>query len=574
MFRVGYVIVTLGLLSCGGRATTASVEEAPTGPPAPRCDAPLGADDAFCVYGRAVQYEELRAIYRLLGFHHFSEEHADSLDLARWVLEGAVERELLVHDAIGRGATLDPGGTMSRVRETQHVFVSSAAEAPAGYPGGALPLDLSRDGDFDEGVLLTVAREQFGMPMPDVIRWQAREALALERRAQVVADVTLDEDAAWEDYRARHDVTHVRYVQFDARAYAGFTPDPEAVSRWQAANAEAVAHAYELRRHTFVDRPPQRRASHILLRVEEGASDAARAEVRRRATRVLRQARRRGADFGELAREHSEDPGSAARSGDLGWFLRGRMIAPFEEAVFDAERPGVIPRLVETRFGFHVIRVDGIREEGDVPRAEAERELAESLYVEAEANARARRAAEAVLAAWRGGSPLAEQIEALDADLSPRPRVRTTTVHPERDAPQPPAAAPPDASEAEAGDARLSAAQLQELIRRLQGMQQGAPELALRRALEMGAGEIVAAPIQQGEDWLIFEVTEREVPQRGDLDERERSTIEERLLVAPRRERLAEHVEGLRAAATAAGCLEVPAETERTVRERLRAPLR
>jgi len=573
--RAQMITLALCLASCGG-PTPAAVEPPPTAPPAARCDAPLGAGDAFSVYGHAVGFKQLRAIYRLLGFDRYSAERADALELARWVVEGAVERELLAHDALARGLALDPGATMARVRERQHVFLSSAASRPEGYPDGALPRDLSRDGAFDEGVLLTLVRDTFAMSMPEVIRWQAREALALERRAQVVAGVTVDDEAVWEAYRTRHDVARVRYVQFAAHAYRSFVPDPGAVARWQAENAEEVARAYELRRHQFLDLPPQRRASHILFRVEEGASDDERASVRRRAERVLRQARRGGADFATLAREHSDDAGSAARGGDLGWFPRGRMVAPFEEAVFDAERPGVVPRLVESRFGLHVVRVAGMRE-GDVPRAEAERELAESLYVDAESIARARRAAEAVLAAWRGGAPLAAQIEALDADLSPRPRVQTMTVRPEPIAPAPRAEAPPDvAQEAEpAPDVnRLTPAQMQELMRRLRQMQRGRPQIALRRALEMETGEIVAAPVQQGDDWLIFEVVERAVPRRGELTEPERSEIEEELLAAPRRERLAEHVAELRDAAIAAGCLQLPAGVYDAARDQLREPVR
>lgn len=96
------------------------------------------------------------------------------------------------------------------------------------------------------------------------------------------------------------------------------------------------------------------KASHILFNTDEG-EDAARAE----ANQVLKELQS-GADFAEMAREYSDGP-TAGRGGDLGWFDRGKMVAPFEEAVFNANEEGVIPRLVQTQFGFHIINVTAVK---------------------------------------------------------------------------------------------------------------------------------------------------------------------------------------------------------------------
>jgi peptidyl-prolyl cis-trans isomerase D len=95
------------------------------------------------------------------------------------------------------------------------------------------------------------------------------------------------------------------------------------------------------------------KARHILFRAAEG-DDTARAEARTNANDVLRQLRN-GADFAEMAREHSSDQ-SASQGGDLGWFGPGRMVAPFEEAAFGA-RLGRVVGPVSTQFGFHLIEV-------------------------------------------------------------------------------------------------------------------------------------------------------------------------------------------------------------------------
>lgn len=97
------------------------------------------------------------------------------------------------------------------------------------------------------------------------------------------------------------------------------------------------------------------RASHILIR-PTAQTDSAKAEARRRAEDVLRQIQG-GASFEALAQTNSAD-GSAQNGGDLGYFKdNGQMVKPFESAVFGATSAGLIPRLVETDFGFHIIKV-------------------------------------------------------------------------------------------------------------------------------------------------------------------------------------------------------------------------
>lgn len=100
-------------------------------------------------------------------------------------------------------------------------------------------------------------------------------------------------------------------------------------------------------------------ARHILLRAPAEATPPQRDSVRALADSIRERAAS-GEDFAELAREYSQD-GSAQAGGDLGYFGRGRMVAPFEEAAFQLQ-PGEISDVVETPFGYHVIRVDDRRQ--------------------------------------------------------------------------------------------------------------------------------------------------------------------------------------------------------------------
>lgn len=137
--------------------------------------------------------------------------------------------------------------------------------------------------------------------------------------------------------------------------------------------------------------PGQVRASHILLRTEE--SDAA--EVEARAASLAARARG-GEDFAALAREFSEDEGTAGNGGDLGTFGRGRMVPEFEAAAF-AMAPGEISDPVESAFGFHVILVTEADEEVTEPFEEVRESIANILKQE-RASSRARSLAQAIAA--------------------------------------------------------------------------------------------------------------------------------------------------------------------------------
>ena len=106
--------------------------------------------------------------------------------------------------------------------------------------------------------------------------------------------------------------------------------------------------------------PEQRRASHILIAVKSGADDAEKAGARERAAQILSQLRKSPASFAELAKRNSGDTGSASKGGDLGFFSRGMMVRPFEDAAFRL-KPNQIGDLVESDFGFHIIRITGVK---------------------------------------------------------------------------------------------------------------------------------------------------------------------------------------------------------------------
>ena len=149
----------------------------------------------------------------------------------------------------------------------------------------------------------------------------------------------------------------LEYIELDAANLPGMQETTE----------QDALEWYEQNRDQFIS-PLQRQSSHILL----AASPEGDEEVLARANELVARLDA-GDDFAALARELSEDPGSAALGGDLGWNARGVFVPEFEEALFGLEEIGQYTSPVQTQFGYHIIRLDGMSG-GDIAAFEDARE--------------------------------------------------------------------------------------------------------------------------------------------------------------------------------------------------------
>ena len=139
------------------------------------------------------------------------------------------------------------------------------------------------------------------------------------------------------------------------------------------ASQEEVERYYEENKEAQFTTPEERCARHILFSKDQ----------REKAEEIKTQLQN-GADFAKLAKEHSQDPGSADRGGDLGCLGRGETVKEFEEAVFNA-REGEVVGPVETEFGYHVIEVTEIRPQRTRPLSEVEGQIREQLSTDEQA---------------------------------------------------------------------------------------------------------------------------------------------------------------------------------------------
>lgn len=252
---------------------------------------------------------------------------------------------------------------------------------------------------FEARVRQDIAVQQLVLPVTEAgivgsvasNRWMATQ---LERREiselQLVPDnftgkVSLGSDAVEKFYEANR-----KLFELPEQVRAEYLVLSRDAMAAQAAIGDEDIKAYYKTHEARFKEPESRRASHILIRADKAAPESEANAAKAKAEGLLAQVRKAPAEFAKLAKQHSQDPGSAAKDGDLDWFGRGAMVKAFEDAVFSL-KDGQVSDVVRSDFGFHVIRVTGIRPErikslDDVKAeivAELRREIGAKKYAEA-----------------------------------------------------------------------------------------------------------------------------------------------------------------------------------------------
>lgn len=378
-------------------------------------------DVVATVHGEAVTRRDvdrasavLRRRYEELFKDRFSTDLARSLDLPGRALDQLIDDALLRHEAGRLGVAVGDGEVVAYITK--------------------MP-ELQEDGRFSRERLEYFLRAQRdrGEFEDDI-----RRSLLFERVRALVTDGVQVSDAELEErYRLDHEQVKLAFVRVNAAELTqAVTPTDEDLERHLAGHGDTyrvpervrvryvayrpadydaeiqptegeIAEYYELEKDTRFATPEEVRARHILVKLPPDGGDEAKAAARREADDVLAQVRA-GGDFAALAKEHSGDPGSAAKGGDLGFFPRERMAPAFENAAFGLD-PGQVSDVVETPFGYHVIKVEERRAGGPKPLDDVRDEIVNTIRHE-RALTRAREQAEADRKAIVRGTAFAEAL--------------------------------------------------------------------------------------------------------------------------------------------------------------------
>lgn len=291
----------------------------------------------------------------------------DNPELRFAVLDGLIRQHLLTNQALRSGMMVSDRqlqgmiselpvfqdqGKFSFVRYEQ--FLKSQGMTPAMFET-RLRYDLMRqqsDAAYSDSVFIPRTVVERLLRLSEQQREVSQFVVAPDK---FLAQVKLEADAAKKHYDGHQEEfripeqARVEYVTLSAESLS---------SQIQVAPAE-IEKYYEGHRAQY-EVKETRQASHILISVDSGAGAEARQKAHAKAEEIYGQLKRDPGKFAELAKNHSQDPGSAANGGDLGLFSRGSMVKPFDDAVFQM-KIGDISAPVESQYGYHIIRLTAIR---------------------------------------------------------------------------------------------------------------------------------------------------------------------------------------------------------------------
>ncbi|MEW6381075.1 MAG: peptidylprolyl isomerase [bacterium] len=314
------------------------------------------------------EYRQLYEYYQNQFKDHWSPEMAERMQLKKAALDNVVNRRLLTHEAIKQGITVHEKDVLDKIQ--------------------SMPI-FQQNGHFDPRVYAQVL--EYGMHM-DAASFEAqmKKSLLIDRlRERVRGGIKVSRAELLDAYTQQNEKVQADYVLFTPAAFIPqitvstdeiisyfeknkqkFELPPQRKIRYiyvdcqklknsLTIDEESIKRYYESH-ETQYQLPKQVRARHILIKTDPTADAAKKEEAKKQADALLQRIRA-GEDFAKLATEFSQDPGSAQQGGDLGFFGQGRMTPTFEKAAFALEK-GAVSEVVESPFGYHIIKVEDVQE--------------------------------------------------------------------------------------------------------------------------------------------------------------------------------------------------------------------
>ncbi len=304
-----------------------------------------------------------------------------SLNIKQQVLDNLINQEIIAQEAAKMGIRVSD-------QEVQDVILSMDV--------------FKKNGVFDPGLYQAALRN--ARIVPADFENQVRQEIRIRKiQALLASGIHVTEDEVRQRYEYENQQINLAFVKlpsFECEDEVKVTD--EALSAWYQDHKEEFRTQPQIRlRYLLFDRSrfekavevtdqeieqwyqehkdefhqqEQRRARHILIKVPEGADQAQVEAARKRAEEVLKSLKEGKKSFEALAKEYSDDPGTKDRGGDLGFFSRGTMVKPFEDAVFSMKK-GDIKGPVRSRFGFHIIKLEEIRPERTRPLGEVKAQI-------------------------------------------------------------------------------------------------------------------------------------------------------------------------------------------------------
>jgi peptidyl-prolyl cis-trans isomerase D len=496
------------------------------------------------VSGGCIEPKAHRAAYRLIfsrGTGGMKQATA-----SRIVLEGLIERELLVTEAQRLGLTVSEDEVTDSIFKG-FVMLSLPSDQAGlqrnlGIDDGKVNVGFKdpKTKQFDMKIYERLVKQITGRSPTEFREWQSRELLAAKMRDLVRAPVRVADDEAFDRYKTERTTSTVSYavVRRSWLEKYAVASDPKDLEAWSKDKVNLAQIKVPVR-HVLVKFPSEKQED----------KDAAKAKAQGIFERI-----QKGEDFGKLAKEFSDDPGSKDKGGMYPGEMVEQFVEPFKKAV-ESVKPGeLVPNLVETTFGYHVIRRDEASKE-DLVKAfkqakslELSKQVAQRITADVKSGKSGDDAVKAAIAQWGVLKPATPKAEPkhdghdgkkADADAgvpdaaaaTPPPPEYTAATDPER----------PQWNQSGAfnrgGDP-------------IPAISGEASQAVTAFAFGGKAGDVLAEPVRTDDGFLVVALKEQKPATREDFD-KERDTYTQQLLFAKKAEALGNYARRLREAAKA-----------------------
>ena len=312
-------------------------------------------------------YKNMLQFYRNIYQGQLTEEMIRQMGLKQKALENLIEREILLQEAGRMKMQATAEEVRTNIMKTP-AFQENGSFSQQNYERTLRYYNLST-ADFE----MNQEKEIIIKKLEDLVKSAARYSdqelrnqFLLENEKATIEYLAFSPEAIKENpavspqeienYYKKH-AEEFRLPAMVKAQYILFSPE-NYENKVTVAPAELKEY-YQMDTERFSE-PKKVKARHILLKTGKTDTPEKVAAVKKRAEELLQKIKK-GEDFAKLAEKNSEDTGSAAKGGDLGYFKKGDMVKPFEEAAF-SQKPGEVSSPVQSTFGFHIIRVDDVKE--------------------------------------------------------------------------------------------------------------------------------------------------------------------------------------------------------------------
>lgn len=346
-----------------------------------------GEPYAAIVNNQAISMAEFRTAYanqfaRIKQFRSdYTEEQADKDGLKNLILEQLISRELLTQ--LGRKQHLAVGAVTLAEEIKERVF---------------------GDTEFNKAEYERRIQSFFGTTVSGFEKLVEKEIVAQKMADILGTSVFVSDDEVKQNYIDKNTKVAIEFVKVNPELYKSQRPiPPQEVGAFIVKNEPQISAYYNEHLSEFV-KEKQVRASHILVKVAPSAKPEEKAQLKAKAQALLDRIKK-GEDFAEVAKKESEDLGSKMNGGDLNFFTQGMMVQEFSKAAF-ALNINDVSDLVESPFGFHIIKLTDKMDATTTTLDKAKNEIAEILIREHEQKAKAKAVAEQALTQFNNGTPL------------------------------------------------------------------------------------------------------------------------------------------------------------------------